>query len=231
LNIRRYCEGVGTRTAKDALFEAFASIGRALSSGRRLEIVEVLAQGERSVEEVASAIDQSVANTSHHLRTLARSGLVRTRREGTHVHYRLASDEVAVAWLAMRKVAAAHAEGIDDLAQAYLGDRRAIESISRRELLERMESGNVVLIDVRPASEYAAGHLPGAISVPPDELELLDDLLIRAAPADEIVAYCRGVYCVFADDAVRHLAGRGRRARRLDVGMTEWRLAGGRVEH
>lgn len=214
------------RQAKDALFDAFATTARALASGRRVEIVELLAQGERSVELVADAIGQSVANTSHHLRTLARAGLVSSRRSGTHVHYRLASDDVAALWWAMRRVAADRVEGLDTLARAYLGDRSGVVAISREALLERLARDEVVVVDVRPEHEYAAGHLPGAISVPPDRLDLLDTL-----PAGrDVVAYCRGPYCVYADDAVRRLRGRGQRALRLEDGLPEWRYAGGPVE-
>jgi len=214
------------RQAKDALFDAFATIAQALASGRRVEIIELLAQGERTVEDVAAAIGQSVANTSHHLRTLARAGLVTSRRAGTHVHYRLASDDVLELWWAMRRVAADQVEGLDTLARAYLGDRGEVEAISREQLRERLQRDEVVLVDVRPEVEYAAGHLPGAISIPPDRLELLD-----ALPAGrDVVAYCRGPYCVYADDAVRRLRERGRRAQRLDDGLPEWRHAGGPVE-
>lgn len=215
------------RAAKDALFDGFARIAAALGSGRRAELVEILAQGERSVEQLADQIDQSVANTSHHLRTLARAGLVASRREGTRVHYRLASDKVLEVWLAIRELAAEQLDDLDALAEAYLGDRTHIDDIDRDELLERLETGDLILLDVRPVGEYAAGHLPGAISVPPDELDdLLDEL-----PADrEIVAYCRGPYCVYADDAIRTLAARGQRARRLREGLPEWRQSGGPVE-
>jgi rhodanese-related sulfurtransferase/predicted transcriptional regulator len=213
------------RTAKDALFDGFATIARALSSGRRAEIVELLAQGERTVDEIAGELDQSVANTSHHLRTLARAGLLDARRAGTHVHYRLASEQVLELWWAMRTVAAAQVDGLDELAAGYLGDRERIERVSRDELLARLGTDEVVIVDVRPVAEYIAGHLPGAISIPPDRLDLLDDL-----PGDEpIVAYCRGPYCVYADDAVRHLQQRGRSAFRLEDGLPEWRHAGGPI--
>jgi rhodanese-related sulfurtransferase/predicted transcriptional regulator len=217
---------VPRRAAKDALFDGFASIARALSSGRRAEIVELLAQGERTVDDVASEIGQSVANTSHHLRTLARSGLLASRRSGTNVYYRLADDDVLELWWAMRKVAAAQVAGIEDLARGYLGDREGIETITREELIARLERDEVVLVDVRPAAEYAAGHLPGAILVPPDQLERLDEV-----PRDrELVAYCRGPYCVYADDAVRRVRASGRPAVRLEGGLPEWRHAGGPVE-
>jgi len=213
------------RAAKDALFDGFATVARALSSGRRAEIVELLAQGERTVDEIAGELGQSLANTSHHLRTLARAGLVTSRRAGTHVHYRLASQEVLELWWALRTVAAAQVEGLDALATGYLGDREDIPSVSRDGLLARLDTDQVVIVDVRPAAEYAAGHLPGAISIPPDRLELLDDL-----PEDrDIVTYCRGPYCVYADDAVRRLQQQGRRAARLEDGLPEWRHAGGDV--
>lgn len=218
------------RVAKDALFEGFATIAAGLASGRRAEIVEVLAQGERTVEETAEAIGQTLANTSHHLRTLARAGLVATRRDGTHIYYRVASDQVVKTWLAVRRLAADQLEHIEDLARAYLGDRDDLEVISRHELETRLRERDLVLIDVRPAAEYVSGHLPGAISVPPDRPELLDDLVSNLPPEDEIVAYCRGPYCVYADDAIRYLAGKGRRALRLVEGVPEWRLDGGPLE-
>lgn len=214
------------RHAKDALFDAFASIGQALSSGRRAELIELLSQGERTVEELAGEIDQSTANTSHHLRTLARAGLVTSRREGTHVHYRLASDDVLELWWQLRTVAAAQVDDLDELARDYLGDRSDIDLIDHDELRRRLDRGDVVIVDVRPAAEYAAGHLPGAVHVPPDQLDRLDDL-----PADrDVIAYCRGPYCVYADDAVRHLRARGRHAARFEQGLPEWSHAGGTVE-
>jgi rhodanese-related sulfurtransferase len=213
----------GGRPAKDALFDALASVAKAMASGRRAEIVELLAQGERTVDEIAAAIDQSVANTSHHLRTLARAGLVRTRREGTWVHYSLASDDVAAMWAAIRRVAEQQVADIEQLATAYLGDRDSLTTIDRDELLRRLEDGEVTVVDVRPAAEHAAGHITGAINVPIDELaQRLDEL-----PADAtVVAYCRGPYCVYADDAVRLLTRHGRDAVRLEDGLPEWRDAG-----
>lgn len=218
------------RRTKDALFDGLARIASALASGRRAEIVEILAQGERTVEEMSGEIGQSVANTSHHLRTLARAGLVTTRRQGTHIHYRLASDLVLDAWLALRGLATERLDAVDDLARAYLGDRRGVEMIGRQELEERLRRGDVLLVDVRPAAEYAAGHIPGAMSVPPDQLERIDELLPGLSDGRDVVAYCRGPYCVYADDAVRHLAALGRRARRLEEGFPEWRRHGGAVE-
>ena len=190
------------RAAKDALFEGLAEVAKALASGRRAEIIDVLAQGERSVEAIAGQLDQSVANTSHHLRALARAGIVTTRRDGTRIHYSLASDRVGELWAAMRDVAAAHVAGFDRLAAAYLGDRDGIDLIDRDELAARLRDGTIVVLDVRPPEEYAAGHILGARSVPIAEVQKH----IRALPIDaQVVAYCRGPYCVYADDAVREL--------------------------
>jgi rhodanese-related sulfurtransferase/DNA-binding MarR family transcriptional regulator len=214
---------VGDRAAKDALFEGLAEVAKALGSGRRAEIIDLLAQGERSVEEVAGELDQSVANTSHHLRALARAGLVTTRRDGTRIHYRLASDRVGELWAAVRDVAGAHVAGLEKLAAAYLGDRDGIEVVDRDELAARLRGNGVVVLDVRPEREFAAGHIAGARSVPIGELRKH----LKALPAGSVVvAYCRGPYCVYADDAVRELAKRGFRAARLEDGFPEWRRAG-----
>jgi rhodanese-related sulfurtransferase/predicted transcriptional regulator len=211
------------RTAKDALFDAFAEVAKALSSGRRAELVDVLAQGERSVDELAAEIGQSVANTSHHLRALAQAGLVRTRREGTRIFYALASDRVDELWSALRDVAAEHVAGIDRLTDAYLGQDDGVQVVSRSELARRLRRGDVLVIDVRPEVEYQAGHIPGARSVPPDEVRKR----LRALPKDvDVVAYCRGPFCVYAHDAVRELRRRGVRAHRLEDGLPEWRRAG-----
>jgi rhodanese-related sulfurtransferase len=213
---------VGDRAAKDALFDAFAEVAKAMASGRRAEIVDVLAQGERSVEQLADEIGQSVANTSHHLRAMARAGVLRTRREGTRIVYMLASDRVADVWAALRDIAAEHVVGINELADAYLGDRRGLEPVTRAELEARLRAGDTVVLDVRPTSEYAAGHIPGARSVPVGELRRL-----RSLSKDiEVVAYCRGPYCVYADEAVRQLRKRGFNARRLEDGFPEWKRAG-----
>lgn len=215
------------RAAKGALFDAFASVAAALGSGRRAEIVDLLAQGERSVDEVASEVGQSVASTSHHLRLLARSGLARSRREGNRVFYRLASERVAELWAAVRDVATRHVAEVTVLASEYLGGRNEVELLSATELDERVEQGKVVLLDVRPEAEYRAGHIIGALSAPLEQLESIASELPRRR---EVVAYCRGPYCVYADEAVRLLRARGLRARRLDVGFPEWRRAGLPVE-
>lgn len=218
---------MGDRAAKDALFDGFAEVAKALASGRRAELIDVLAQGERHVEELAAEIDQSVANTSFHLRTLAGAGLVATRREGTRVHYRLASERVGELWAALRDVAAGHHAHLDRLTAAYLGDRDELEQVTRDELARRIDTGEVVVIDVRPAPEYRAGHITGARSVPVDDLATrLAHLLTDVPDGAEIVAYCRGPYCAYADDAVRLLNASGRTARRLEDGFPEWHRAG-----
>lgn len=214
---------MGDRAAKDALYEGFAEVAKALASGRRAEIVDVLAQGERSVEEIATEIDQSVANTSHHLRAMARAGLLTTRRDGTRIFYALASDRVGELWSALRDVAAEHTAGLERLVDAYLGERSGLDTIDRDELARRLRRGEVVVLDVRPEAEFTSGHIVGATSVPIAELRKH----IKALPKDaEVVAYCRGPYCVYADDAVRELNRRGYRARRLVDGFPEWKRAG-----
>ena len=214
---------MGDRAAKDDLYDGFAEVAKALSSGRRAEIVDVLAQGERSVEEIATEIDQSVANTSHHLRALARAGLVTTRRDGTRIYYALSSERVAELWSAMRDVAGEHVAGLQRLAAAYLGGREGIEEVDRDELARRLKGGEVILLDVRPPAEFAAGHIAGSRSVPVADLRRH----LRVLPKDvEVVAYCRGPYCAYADEAVRELTKKGFRARRLSDGFPEWRRAG-----
>ena len=210
------------RVAKDSLFAAFASVAKALGNGRRAEIVDVLAQGERSVDELAAEIGQSIANTSQHLQVLAQAGLLRSRRDGSRIFYRPASEGVVDLWTAVRDVAAEHVASVEVLADAYLGDRSEVERVSMDDLAARLAEGSVVLLDVRPRGEYRSGHLPYAVSTPIDELPGLADGL----PSGDVVAYCRGPYCVYADDAVRLLRARGRAARRLDVGFPEWRRAG-----
>jgi rhodanese-related sulfurtransferase/predicted transcriptional regulator len=211
------------RVAKDALFDALASVAKALGNGHRAEIIDVLAQGERSVEDLSIEIGQSVANTSHHLRTLARAGVLTTRRDGTRVFYRLASERVAELWAAMRDVAAAHVADLDQLARAYLGAPDGVEEISRDELAQRLRAGDVIVLDVRPAVEYEAGHVLGARSIPITELRRH----LRELPSEtDIVAYCRGPYCVYANDAVKQLRKRGYTARRLQDGYPEWQREG-----
>jgi rhodanese-related sulfurtransferase len=214
---------MGDRQAKDSLFDAFGEVARALGNGRRAELVDVLARGERHVDELAGEVGQTLANTSFHLRVLAAAGLVTTRRDGTRIYCRLASAHVGELWSALRDVTAAHHEQLDELAAAYLGDRDRLEQIGRSELAERIAAGDVIVIDVRPAAEFAAGHISGARSIPIDQLAAN----IKDPPAGvEVVAYCRGPYCVFADDAARLLHRHGRPARRLEDGFPEWASAG-----
>ncbi len=214
---------MGERAAKDALFDGFAEVAKALASGRRAEIVDLLAQGERSVDEISEEIGQSVANTSHHLRAMARAGLLSTRRDRTRIYYALAGERVEALWAALRDVAAEHVAGIERLTEAYLGDRGGLEAISRDELAARLRRGDLVVLDVRPTSEFRSGHIVGARSVPISEVRRN----LRALSKDvEVVAYCRGPYCVYADDAVRELNRRGYRAQRLEDGFPEWKQAG-----
>lgn len=213
---------MGERAKKDSLFDGFADVAKAMANGRRAELIDVLAQGERHVDDLAAEIGQSVANTSFHLRVLAGAGLVVTRRAGTRIYYRLTSPRVADLWAALRDVAGAHYDEIDALARAYLGRRDELDQITRVELMERLAHGEIVVVDVRPSVEYEAGHIVGARSIPSDRLARE----LSTLPADrEIVAYCRGPYCVYADDAVRLLRRRGLRARRLEDGFPEWREA------
>jgi rhodanese-related sulfurtransferase len=212
---------------KAALFDAFASVAAALASGRRAEIVDLLAQGERFVEEVAQETGRSVAATSHHLRLLAKSGLVHPRRDGRRIYYRLASERVAELWAAVRDVASLHVAEVALLADEYLGEGDRVEQLTVDELIYRLERGSVVLLDVRPEPEFLAGHIAGARSAP---LATLDEVASTLPQRREIVAYCRGPYCVYAHDAVRLLGARGLEARRLDVGYPEWQRAGLPVE-
>jgi DNA-binding transcriptional ArsR family regulator len=217
---------VAKNQAKAALFDAFASVASALASGRRAEIVDLLAQGDRSVEEIAGETGQSMAATSHHLKVLARSGLARSRRDGRRIYYGLASERVSELWAAVRDVASRHVAEFGVLAGDYLGSRSEIEQVTAFELAERLTRGSVVLLDVRPAPEFLAGHIAGARSAP---LDILDDIA-STLPRGQVVAYCRGPYCVYADDAVRLLHARGIEARRLDVGYPEWQRAGLPIE-
>jgi rhodanese-related sulfurtransferase len=213
---------MGNRERKDTLFEQFARVGKALSSPKRLELIDLLAQGERTVEALARAAALGVTTCSAHLQTLRQANLVATRRDGTKVHYRLAGTDVADLYTRLQAVAAAHLPDVDAARTAYLGPAPA-EPVGRDELLHRVRRGQATVLDVRPAEEYAAGHIPGAVSIPLDQLAArIGDL-----PADaEVVAYCRGAYCVLAHDAVRLLTAHGRRARPLADGILEWRAAG-----
>jgi rhodanese-related sulfurtransferase/DNA-binding transcriptional ArsR family regulator len=215
---------MGDRVAKTALFDELARVGKALASGRRLELLDVLANGERTVEALASETGLSVANTSQHLQVLRDGGLVASRRAGTWIRYRLADPEVFALWRALRTLAAARLAEVERLASAYVGDRDQLEPVTRQELARRLGDGDrLVVLDVRPASEYAAGHLPGAVSIPVGEL----GRRLAELPLDqEIVAYCRGPLCAFAHEAVALLREEGYVARRLEDGLPEWQAAG-----
>jgi rhodanese-related sulfurtransferase/DNA-binding HxlR family transcriptional regulator len=211
---------VTSRQSKDALFEAIAVLGKAFASPRRLELIDLLAQGPRGVEQLARASGQSIANASQHLQALHAAGVVTRERDGTHVNYSLAGQDMLRLWLELRDASAVRVAEVERAARNYLGDQ--VEAISRDELLRRLRASDVVLVDVRPAEEFDAGHIQGAVSIPLDEL----DERLAELPADsEIVAYCRGAFCAYAHEAVRTLRARGRSARRLEDGWPEWQLA------
>ena len=212
------------RAAKTALFDEFARAGKALASGRRIELLDVLANGERTVEALAREVGLSVANTSQHLQVLRQAGLVAGRRQGTSIFYRLAAPEVFQLWQALRSLAASRLAEVERLAATYLGDRDELEPVTREELARRLDDGDdLVVLDVRPGPEHATGHLPGAVSIPVGELRRR----LAELPRDrEIVAYCRGPYCAFAHEAVTLLRDEGFSARRLEDGLPEWQAAG-----
>ena len=212
---------------KKALFAQFARVARAMSNGHRLELLEFLAQAERSVDELARLSGLTVANTSQHLQQLRQAGLVSSRKAGQKVCYRISGDDVLSLFSALREVAERHIADVGQLIQTYLDVKDHLEPLPARELLSRVREGLVTVVDVRPPEEYATGHIPGAVSIPLAELEQrLDEL----DPDKEIVAYCRGPHCVLAFDAVAMLLDRGRRASRFDGGLPEWRLQGQEVE-
>jgi rhodanese-related sulfurtransferase len=211
---------MGSPAKKDALFEAIAVMGKAFASPRRLELVDLLAQAPRTVDELARASGQSTANASQHLQALHAAGLVTRTREGTSVRYAVADDQVLSLWLALRDVSVARLAEVERAARDYLGGD--VDAIGRDELIARMRSGDVVLVDVRPGEEFEAGHIDGARSIPLEELEGR----LAELPVDrEVVAYCRGPLCAYAHEAVRRLTAAGHSARRLDGGWPEWRLA------
>ena len=204
---------------KAALFESIAVMGKAFASPRRLELLDLLAQGPRTVDQLAKASKQSVANASQHLQALHGAGLVSREREGNKVRYALAGEDVLKLWLALRDTSAERLAEVERSARDYLGEE--VEAIDRAELLKRMRRRNVVVIDVRPEDEFEAGHIEGARSIPIDELEQHLDELPKGR---EVIAYCRGPFCVMAHDAVRRLHEAGRSARRLEEGWPEWHL-------
>jgi rhodanese-related sulfurtransferase len=214
---------MASRVAKQSLFEAIAVMGKAFASPRRLELLDLLAQAPRSVEELARASEQSTANTSQHLQALHAAGLLTRTREGTRVVYAFAGEDALRLWLSLRDASVARLGEVERAARDYLGED--VETIGRAELRERLRKGDVVVVDVRPEEEFAAGHIENARSIPLEELERR----LAEIPADqEVVAYCRGPFCAYAHEAVRRLNDAGRSARRLEGGWPEWRLAAAR---
>jgi DNA-binding transcriptional ArsR family regulator len=215
------------RAFKDRLYGQLARIGKALASPHRLEILELLAQGERTVDSLATEIGISIANASQHLQALREAGLIESRKQGLFVHCRLADQGILALSASLRTVAERRLAELERIVRDHFGDRSSPEPVSIEELLQRMRSGAVVVLDARPAGEYAAGHIAGAISAPVGELK---ERLKHLPRGKEYVAYCRGPYCIYADRAVKALAGSGRRARRLLDGFPEWKSAGLPVE-
>ena len=213
---------------KQALFAEFATVARALGHPHRLEILEHLAQGERGVEALSERVGLSIANASQHLQQLRRAGLVASRRDGKFVLYRLADETVLGLLSSLRRVAERNVAEVDRIVRGYFDDRDGMEPVSREELLERSRDGLVTVLDVRPTDEFAWGHLPGAINIPLGDLEAR---LAELDPGQEIVAYCRGAYCVLSFEAVAMLRARGFKVRRLEDGYPEWKAAGLPFEH
>jgi rhodanese-related sulfurtransferase/DNA-binding HxlR family transcriptional regulator len=205
---------------KDALFEAIAVMGKAFASPRRLELLDLLAQAPRNVDDLARASGQSTANASQHLQALHAAGMVNRTKQGTSVRYSLAGEDALRLWLALRDASVSHLAQVERAAREYLGGD--VEAIGREELIARLRKGDVVLVDVRPVEEFQAGHIDGARSIPIDELE---DRLAELPADREVVAYCRGPFCAYAHEAVRQIKASGRSARRLKDGWPEWRLA------
>jgi ArsR family transcriptional regulator len=213
---------------KQALFAEFATVARALGHPHRLEIIERLAQGERGVEALAERVALSIANASQHLQQLRRAGLVASRREGKFVLYRLADETILGLLSCLRQVAERNVAEVDRIVRGYFADRDNMEPVSREELMERFHAGLVTVLDVRPADEFALGHLPGALNIPLNELKAR---LTELDSGREVVAYCRGAYCVLSFEAVAALRARGFKVRRLEEGFPEWKAAGLPLEH
>jgi rhodanese-related sulfurtransferase len=215
------------RRLKRELYDQFANIGMALSSGPRIELLEYLSQTERNVEQLAKLTGLSIANVSQHLQVLRRAHMVTVRREGLYAYYRVADDNVFRVWQAIRELGEARSLEVRELVRAYLTDRADLEAVTADELARRLDDDSVIVLDVRPGAEYTAGHIPGAVSIPVDELrQRLKDL----PRSKQIVAYCRGPYCVQSDKAVALLAAHGFKASRLAVGLPDWRAGGLPVE-
>lgn len=217
----------GHRQFKDRLYGQFARLGKALASPYRLELLDLLAQGERTVESLAAEMGATLGNISQHLQILRNAGLATARKEGLFVHYRVADPAVSTLCASLRTVAEKQDAELDRIVREHFGERDEPEPVDMTELLRRARAGAVIVVDARPANEFAAGHIPGALSIPIDDLKERLQHLPKSKP---YVAYCRGPYCVYADQAVAQLRATGRRARRLAVGLPEWRSAGLPVE-
>jgi rhodanese-related sulfurtransferase/DNA-binding transcriptional ArsR family regulator len=207
--------------------EQFAEVAKALSHANKLELLELLAQRERSVEALANVAGLTVANTSRHLQQLWRAGLIAARKEGLYVFYRIAGDDVIDLMRALRRTGQRHISDVNNVVIGYFNDRDSLEAVSRKELLKRSKDGLVTVLDVRPSEEYEVGHIPGALNIPINEIE---QHLANLPKGQEVIAYCRGEYCVLAFEAVAALRKRGFSARRLEEGYPEWRAAGLPVE-
>jgi len=215
------------RSFKDAIYEQLARLGKAVSAPKRLELLDLLCQGPKTVEVLADHATLSVANTSQHLQVLRAARLVEAEKQGLHVEYRLAGDDVCEFFLALRTLAEGRLAEIEQVTREYLGRRDAMETVPGGELLRRVKSGEVTVLDVRPSEEYRAGHIPGAVSIPLGELKAR----FKELPKNrEVVAYCRGPYCVFAGEAVELLRKKGFRAHRIQEGVADWRSRGWRVD-
>jgi DNA-binding transcriptional ArsR family regulator/rhodanese-related sulfurtransferase len=214
------------KSPKTQIFEQFAVVAKALGHGNRLELLEHLAQGERAVENLAALAGLSIANASQHLQRLRRAGLVDLRKSGTQVYYRLADDEILALVGVLRRVAERNLAEVDRLVSGYYDSHDDLEPISRQELLRRMRDQSVTVLDVRPTAEYMAGHILGALNITSEELaEHLDQYLVALSESEEVVAYCRGAYCVFSFEAVFLLRRHGLTVRRLEDGFPEWKAA------
>ena len=214
---------MSSQNPKRVLFAQFAAVAKTLGHPHRLELLEQLAQGERSVEILAQRSGLSTANASQHLQQMRRAGLVATRRDGKFIYYRLADDGVLDLLAALRRIAERNIAEVERVVRSYFDKRDSLEAVSREELVERSRAGTVTILDVRPEDEFTLGHLPGALNIPLRELEAR---LVDIDPKQEIVAYCRGPYCVLSYEAVAQLRSRGFKARRLQDGLPEWRAAG-----
>jgi rhodanese-related sulfurtransferase len=211
------------RRFKNELYDQFARLAKAMASGRRLELIDLLAQGPRTVEALAGETDQSLGNTSQHLQVLRQARLVETSRRGNYVYYRLADDHVLRLWTAMRSAGEVRLAEVRSLVETFMSDRDSLRPVSQDELMRRLEHQEVIILDVRPVSEYNAGHIPGARSIPIVEL---NSRLHELPKSRRVVAYCRGPYCVFADEAVSRLRAHGYKAFLLEGGFPEWKLRG-----